>query len=455
MKKKDLWAFAIIPVAVLLFSSCNSWEKELGVDLLPPGDNVFLFYDTILDIRAYPVTGKPMITSERSYLATTLYLLGNVSDTIVGSSEASLITQFNTSTVFRNGPRTEIDSVLLYLYVEDYIGVTDLDMDMTYSVYEMTERISMDSVYYSDYDPAGKFSPELLGRKSVLPEENDTVVILLDNEAFKQKFRDVGADTALFQSDSAFKDYFNGLYLTAHSDDPGGIMARIGLSNIVTRLSVKYANDSTDVDTTAGMDYIWTTFFINEYKSQKINIFNHSINPGSYLQSVIDRDDATPEYCFVQGMAGVNTRLSFTDLENWIGEEKVAINSATLVFEAVPEEVYGIPAEELPGHLMLYTELDDGSLERLYDYLAVVKSDVNLFGGLLKPESEGMFHDTTYTYRFNIGLHFQAMVDGRKPDFTFRLQLFDATKNPGYSILWGNPDTDHSHIRLEVVYLKL
>lgn len=456
MKMKDLWVVATIMIALILFNSCNGWEKEMGADLLPPDDNVFLLHDTIFDIHAYPVTGKPAVTSELTYQNGTLYLLGELFDSIVGSSQASIITQFNTNRYFRNGPNTTIDSIQLVLYVDDFMG--ESDQKITYSVYELTERIFIDSIYYSDFDLTGRYNPDLLGEISSRPAQSDTVEIMLDNENFRQKFIAVETDTAFYKSDSIFKNYFNGLYITARAELPKGAMVDVGLSNVVTRLRVRYANDSTDVDTIAGPDFEWISFSIDEYVTQKINLFRHEVDPGSYLYTIIDRDDISPPYCFVQGIAGVNTKLSFTNLENWIeelGEGKVAINSATLAFDVVPEEIYGLPIEELPERLTLFTERKDGSLERLYDYYAVYQSDTKQFGGILEPWSEGMFHDTTYTYRFNVGLQFQDMVDKKKTDVNFRLQLYDAIKNPGFSVLWGNPDADHSRIRLEIVYLKL
>ena len=61
----------------------------------------------------------------------------------------------------------------------------------------------------------------------------------------------------------------------------------------------------------------------------------------------------------------------------------------------------------------------------------------------------------TYTYRFNIGLHFQYMLDEEKLDNDFVLQLDDGLINPQYSKLWSNLPTNERRIRLEVVYLKL
>jgi hypothetical protein len=454
MKKKDLWVIAIILISVRLFSSCSAWEQELGSDLLPPGDKVFLYHDTVFEINAYPVAGLPLITSESPYQPkpSALYLLGGLEDSIVGVSEASMFTQFNPSASFNPGPNTEIDSMMLILYIDDYVG--DMSQDFTISVHESTERIYMDSLYYSDYELEGKYNPAVLAEKTITPAENDTVEILIRDQGFIQKFLDVQTDTALFWSDSVFKDYFKGFYISATSNADQGAMARVGLSNIVSRLTFKYANDSTEIDTTSGRDFVWATFRINEFSSQKINVFEHD-HSMTYLGEIIDRDSLETPYAYVQGMAGVNTRLSFTGMEKWMGEGKVAINSATLIFDMVPEDISGIPLEETPLRLMLYSELDNGRLEQLYDYYAVSQVDDGLFGGIREEESRGMFHDTTYIYRFNMGLHFQAMVDGVKPDYNFRLQLYDAVRNPKISKLWSNLFTNPKRIRLEVTYLKL
>ena len=103
--------------------------------------------------------------------------------------------------------------------------------------------------------------------------------------------------------------------------------------------------------------------------------------------------------------------------------------------------------------------LEDESYEPIYDYYVLFANDptqqATRFGGYKKAESMGLFNDTTYTYRFNIGLHFQSMVDGAKPDNDFILQLDDGNINPKYTTLWSNLPANERRIRLEIVYLKL
>jgi len=456
MKKKELWFLAAIALVVSLVSSCNVKDKELGADILPPGDSVALFHDTIFEIEAYPVTAKRVVTSEVSYSPTTLSLMGALEDTIVGKSKASVVTQFNTTPGFKAGPNTVIDSIFLGIHMYDFLG--DAEQEIHLSVHEFTERIYMDSLYYSDYDITGKYKLIPLVQKSVIPDENYTVELFIEDQDFIDKFLAISSDTNYFVNDSLFKDYFNGFYITAEPVSSEGCMARIQLASADTRLTMKYANDSTDVDSTTGPDFAYANFTINEFTSQKINIFEHDFS-GTTLAGIIDDEAATSPYCYVQGMAGVNTRFSFSSLTDWMDENTLVINSAILVLDVVPEEESGIKYDNLPDRLMIGSILEDESFEPVYDYYVLWYNDPNKegaeFGGYKKAESLGMFYDTTYTYRFNMGLHFQSMIDGVKPDNDFILQLSNGLENPRISKLWGNLPTNERRIRLELVYLKL
>ena len=456
MKKKELWIITAIALVLGLVSSCNVKDKELGVDILPPGDSVQLYHDTIFEIEAYPVTAKRSVTSETSFASSRRMLLGAMEDTIVGRSEASVVTQFNTTTAFKAAPNTVIDSLFLAIYMDDFVG--DAEQEINVSVYEFTERIYMDSLYYSDYDPEGKYNPLPLVQLSFVPENQSTIELLIEDQNFIDKFLAIQTDTNYFVNDSIFKDYFNGFYISAEPVSPEGTMARIQLANVNTRLTMKYANDSTDVDTTVGPDFVYAHFGINEFSSQKINLFEHDFT-GTTLAGIIDNEAAISPYCYVQGMGGVNTRFSFASLTDWMDENPLVINSAILVFDVVPEEESGIMYDDLPNRLMIGTILEDENYEPIYDYHVLWFNDPNKqaarFGGYKKAESQGMFFDTTYTYRFNMGLHFQNMIDGAKPDNDFILQLEDGLENPRRSKLWGNLPANERRIRLEIVYLKL
>ena len=453
MKKKDLWVFMIISIMAVFISSCQIGNQELGEDILPPGDDVFLYRDTIFEINAYPVSGKRLVSSEIEYNEYRVLLMGNLQDTLVGTSEASIITQFNSNLSFTSGPNMEIDSLMLFLYIQDYTG--DMDQEITIRIHELTERIYMDSIYYSNFDPAGKINPIPLVEKSFMPEDGTMLDFLIEDQDFQDKFLALGDDTTLFKNDSIFKDYLNGLYIEAESASPDGSMARVHLAHPQSMLSLKYANDSTQIDSIEGVEFKWSQFTIDQYFCQKINIFKHDY-AGTYLSTIIDNDSIHSPYCYVQGMAGVNTKISFTSMEEWMEESPISVSSANLVFSVVPEDESGILYDDLPERLMLGTLLEDGDYEPVYDYFVLRNNQQgSAFGGYKKAESKGLFSDTTYTYRFNMPLHFQYMVDGLKLDTDFILELSDGRINPKISKLWSNLPANSKRIRLEVVYLKL
>ncbi|MEA3460598.1 MAG: DUF4270 family protein [Bacteroidota bacterium] len=458
MKKKERWGVAIIIGLIGILSSCDITNSELGIDILPAGDNVNLYHDTIFEIDAFTMTGKPVVSSEVTYSATNVMLLGALEDTIMGKSEGSVVTQFNTSYSYKPADNLEVDSLFLVLYVYDFIGETEADMNL--SVYEFTERIYLDTAhkYYSDYDVEGKYNPVPLVQQTITPEDGSTYELLIEDQDFIDKFLAIQNDTTVYYSDSIFKDYFNGIYITAESVSSKGAIARIQLSNSLTRLTMRYANDSTDVDSTAERDFAFAHFLIDQYSTQKINVFEHDYS-GTPLAEVIDDEHASTPYCYVQGMAGVNTRFSFASLQEWMDRTPLVINSATLVFDVVPEPESGILYDDLPDRLMTGTILEDDEYEFIYDYLVLFANDptqqASRFGGYKKAESFSLFSDTTYTYRFNIGLHFQSMVDGEKPDNDFILQVNDGNINPRFTKLWSNLPANQRRIRLEVVYLKL
>ena len=459
MKKKDLWVFAIMLGLIGAFLSCEYNDNELGTDILPPGDNVILTYDTIFEISAYNMSGEPLETSEIiASPSNKVMLLGSLQDTIIGLSTAEVVTQYNVSANYRPAENLEIDSLFLTIQTYDFIG--DMEEDMNLTLYEFTERIYLDTAhtYYSDYDVEGKYNPVPLAEMTVSPEDGAIYKILIENQDYIDKFMAVQADTALFSNDSIFKDYFNGFYITAEPVSSSGTMARIQLSETASRLTMRYANDSTEVDSTAERDFAYAYFFIDQFSSQKINTFEHDYT-GTHVEEVLDNEDAVSPYLYVQGMQGVNTRFSFATLQEWIDKNPIILNSATLVLDVVPEEQSGVLYDNLPDRLMPSTIMEDGSYEPIYDFYLLWINDPNQrgsrFGGYKKADSKGMFSDTTYTYRFDMSLHFQYMLDEEKNENDFILQIEDGIANPRYSKLWSNLPTNERRIRLELVYVKL
>lgn len=207
MNRVDLRVVSAIFGLIVMLSSCNIGDDGLGTDILPPGDKANAYLDTIFEIDAYAISGFPLLTSEVYNSPNRLMLVGSLEDSIVGKSEASVMTQFNATTTYRVGSNLEIDSLYLELYVNDFVG--DSEQELTLSLYEFTERLFIDSLYYSDFDAEGKYDPVPLAQMTITPQENHTYNLLIEDQDFIDKFLAIEADTTVFYHDSIFKDYFN------------------------------------------------------------------------------------------------------------------------------------------------------------------------------------------------------------------------------------------------------
>ncbi|MEZ5069431.1 MAG: DUF4270 family protein [Bacteroidales bacterium] len=455
MKKSTLRSMLGFLLALVWATSCEFKDKDLGQDLLPPGDSIFLHFDTVFDISVTPVLSPPYVTSEYLLNADRIFLAGRLSDTIVGTSRATLVTEFNTNTTFDPAPNFVMDSLVFFLYVTGMHG--NLEQEVTYRIYEFQERLRIDTFYYSNYDPEGLYDPVPLAELTTIPAKDTVFEFLIEDQDFLDKWMEIIDDSTYFRNDTVFKSQFPGLYITVESASEEGLMNSLAMSNSRTRMALHYANDSTDVDSTDGPDFRWLTFPINQYSSQKINCFSHDYT-GTHLATVLNQENPPDPVMVVQGLAGVNALLSFDDLAQWMAQERVAIASAKLVMDVVDESVSGIPTELLPVRLWLETMLDDGKTEDLYD-VAVLRGNqdesASRFGGYLKGVSEGMFYDTTYAYTFSLPLHFQALINGDKSDNRLVLMLRDPQLNPLKVKLWSNLPANPSRIRLEVTYIKL
>jgi hypothetical protein len=307
----------------------------------------------------------------------------------------------------------------------------------------------MDSVYYSNYDVTGKYDPVPLVEKKIIPIDSTMIDFIIKDKDFIGKFINPENDT-LFEYDSLFKDYFNGLYITADEFTEGGFLSTIHLSKTDVLLSVKYANDSTDIDTIEGPDYKWARFLINEFSSQKINVYHHDYAGMSY-ENIIDNPDAESPVLYVQGLNGLSSSIRL-DVDHWIDSNfAVAVNNAYLEFEVLPDSISGIPFEKLPERMILWTELDNNRLEPVYDY--VVSRDS--YDGTLRPVSDGVFFDTTYVYRMNIGLHYQNLINGSIENKNLILQPYSSQTNNNFVKLWSNYYSNEGSLRLKIIYTKL
>ncbi len=452
-RRKSPYTLLVFALLGLLFNACEPGNNTLGIDLFPSDDNIVVFTDTITEFETMLVRSRPRITSNRRTTAlesSRVFLLGSQVDTITGFSKAEIVTEFSLSQSGNFGEDPYINSLSLSLYVSDIIG--DADKGMRIKVHEFLDSISMDSSYYSNYDVAGKYNPDPLINKVIFPKSGDTLIFNIDNQDLLSRIIDAtNPADSIFNYNYIFQRYFNGLYITTEPVEEGGTFAKIHLANALTGLSFKYYHDSVSV---AARDTVpISTYRINfDHRfAQKINIFHHDFT-GTALEYFIDNEDAQPPIAYAQGMAGVNVKIRIPNLNERLGSGQIAINSARLVFDIVPDSLSGIATGDYPQQLMMERQLADGTPEPLYDQGII--ADAFQFGRLTQSNKNSAFLEPDYYYSFSVGRHFQSVLSGEIENNDLFIFVNNPVTTNKIIKFWSNYSNQQGGLRLELIYSK-
>ncbi len=442
----------VVLVLVFVFTACEPDRNELGVDIFPPQDDIVVFTDTITDFEVMLVRSRPRITSinRRSNSENRRFMLGSMVDTMTGLSQAEIVTAFSLTQFGDFGEDPFIDSLSLSLYVNEVLGDTAREMHIR--VYEFLDSISMDSVYYSDYDVTGKYNPEPLVDEVFTPRPGELKRFDIDNPDLLNRIIDAtNPADSIFAYNSRLQRNFKGLYITTEPVDEGGSMAMLQLANTQAGLRFKYYHDSITI---AARDTVpLSNYYIgfNELFAQKINIFHHDYT-GTALEHLIDNPDAKPPIAYAQGMAGANVKISVPDLENYVGTGQIAVNAARLVFYVLPDSLSGISSEDYPVQLMMESQLTDGTPVQLYDQ--IINTDAFAFGKLNQSNEQSAFLDPVYFYSFNLGRHFQSVISGDIENNDLFIYVNQPVATTKIIKFWSNYSDQKGGLRLELIYSK-
>jgi hypothetical protein len=447
--KFPLMFLSVILMGLILIG-CEPDKNTLGIDIFPPQDGIAVYTDTITDFETMLVRSRPRVTSIKQGTEGRTFILGSMVDTMTGLSKAEIVTEFSITQFGDFGEDPFIDSLSLWLYVSEVIG--DTAQEMHIKVYEFLDSLSMDSVYYSDYDVTGKYNPEPLVDEVFTPRAGELVRFDINNQELLNKIIDAtNPIDSIFAYNSYFQRNFNGLYITTETVGDGGAFAKLQLANNFSGLRFRYYHDSISI---AARDTVsLSTYYIgfNEVFAQKINIFHHDFT-GTALESLIDDPNARSPIAYAQGMAGVNLKISVPDLEEYVGTGQVALNAARLVFYVVPDSVSGISEEDYPLQLMMERQLADVTPAPLYDQ--VTNTNPFQFGKLTQSNENSAFLEPLYYYSFDVGRHFQSVISGDIENN----DLFIFVNNPATTTkivkFWSNYSDQKGSLKLELIYSK-
>ena len=436
-------------ISLFILSACSNPEG-VGLDVDPE----YAISGTLIDsstVRTSTIKEDSVNTTSMSR-----YPLGYMVDPVFGPTEANLAMSlvlpeqnltFGTSAV--------LDSAVLVLKYSDFYG-DSLNTTYQVNVHQLTSPLVEAQTYYNTR--TYEYNSSVLGSrtisrvrlkdsvkvKNIIDDKPDgekrvapQIRIPLNSAFISQNI--LNTDAANLASTSAFNQFFKGLYVTVNKSQingAGGVKYFDLGSENASGLELYYKTTrGTTVDTVS------KTLNIMHGSARVAASFIHNYT-GTPVQAQLNNPNQVFTTNYVQGLAGLKTKVTFPYLTNLKSLGKVTVNKAELVIDVEGGES---PLTPLP-RLFLYRTDIAGQKQLLPDV-----SDRD-FRAITTLEFGGYYSTTRKRYVFAVTSYVQDIINGNLKQFDAFLAPADVAAdksvalNPtglvaGRSILggFGNP----------------
>lgn len=372
-------AIAIVLVAAAI-PSCKDDNSAIGTDLMPSGDIMEFLCDT-MEVETYITRDSHVETQSR-----TISPVGIINDPIFGQTTASCAFQVQLSSSnaqFNNEiDTTDLTDVNLSLQLKYAKLYGSSESAMTININRLLTDIYFDSLYYEDHSfSASQY--ELLNSAALTFGTDSTIKIDMPESLIKEIVR---GET---WSNETFVKQFKGIFINTELTSGDGCMYALDLIGNKSKMVLSYKYN----DTIRTFD-----FNINEY-SARLNMYSHDYtNADSELKTAIDNPETPSANCYIQGLAGLKTKIKFPALQTLFDSTNIIINRAQL--KVTLQEGTTLNTLPSPTAMSMTKILANGKFDFLEDY----KSNSKYFGG--------SFDATDNSYTFNIPLHLQGILNG-------------------------------------------
>lgn len=442
----------ILTITLLVAASCTK-PVLIGSDLLEDEKSSLKFEDNF-ELSFYTEkTDSVVVHSDNVSLQLLTYLCGNVDDPIFGNYSAEIYAQ---PVLFLSSGldllNSTLDSVVLQLRYDTLGNYGSLNDPVKLEVYRMTENPNFNTEYYSNE----RFMSEadmmdILGSLTFIPEPFDSVTV--DSVRIAPSIRIplsvakltelVSQDSSIFTHLDSFLNYFNGLHI--RMTGANNTMLGFNLLNSDSKLSFYY--DKGNVSDKV-FSFIFTTGSIK-------TVYMEHDYTGSFVEPYLTSNPET-DYWFVQGMAGLTTRMSINNL-SILGN--AIINQAELeVYCTFPDQ--DVPPLYPPIKYMVTQELTDTSLINSIDVnVGLARSQSMLesvtyktyYGGVLEKISDGP--PAIYRYNMKVTGQVKDIFRGDKENIIY-FNPFEKPNVPNRSVMFGPGHPEYAP-RLRIYYTAL
>ena len=274
-------------ITLLVVVACKKKESTLGNDVLDPNSLLNSTQVDTFQLTTFTIAEDSLISDNPAYA-----VLGSYNDPKFGKVDASFYTQVVLSGLnpnFGDISAITVDSLVLGLEYADYYGELS---PQTVEVYQLTEKIHVDSTYYSFQDKAHSstnlvvpgyetFTPTPDGETIIGEDTVDAQLrIRLNNSLATQLINESVSGGTNYSSIDNFTSYFKGLYVKVNNGSQlsgKGAVFYFNLNDPLSKMTIYY--------TQAGVQKTFD-FLINSECAD----FNHVDidNSGKPVQNVIN-----------------------------------------------------------------------------------------------------------------------------------------------------------------------
>ncbi len=430
-----------ISVLVVLYTACSKTTESIGNGLLSENDHIGAFYVDTLQLNCHSERIDSLYTK-----GLTTVLLGSMMDPVMGRTDANLFTQLHlSSTNHYFGDNPIIDSVVLQLAYAGYYG--DTTTTQTVHVYELLDTLSSHDSYYQFSEVQDK-GIDLAGGYQFQPRPK-TIHAVVGNDTLSQPVLriplDPGfgqqlaiADSSVFSTPDAFKNYFHGLKICCESVSQNGAICYFNpTSNTTTKLQVYY-RENPDANPMRYDFYITSDdAYFNQY------LHDYAQGSAEFTQQVLEGDTLLGQtQLYLQAMGGIRTFITFPDLMDWaeaiqeVGEHLI-INEAKLI---IPTAVTPDSSLLPPTSLALVSLRSSGSTALLPDYM----EGTSYFGGSYSSNQQNVM--------FRISEYLQRLIMGNMDSKGLYLSISGASFNAQRWVIAGPEASQDQVLKCEIKY---
>ena len=418
-------SISVLTIA-LLVTSCEENPATIGKELLPGNDFVSVKSTDTLSIFAYTAYDGRERTD-----GSNLSYLGNLSDPYFGDTKADFVAQLRLDTAWRGSGAITVDSVKFFMAILPSEG--SVVPTHYISLYEATDYLNKDSVYYSDKVVHKGLNFGTYPIPAMKVDTVTTVVIPLPTSVGEYLLRDT---LMLFHSNTVpdFRSFFKGLYVTLQdSPDPLFLTTFLTSTDPTAGILVYFQNKK-------GTGQVFP-FIIND-KSVVYNRYSHDFTKASAdkkilnIDKIIRNEKVKDSVTYLQNYDGVYTRIEIPGLKELKALMPIAVSKTRLWIPVYFDEDSLFKPSNLPSKVLVRYKTAAGVKDTIPDFnLSTVYVD-------------GSYNKASGQYVFNMAVFTQLYLEGKIPEPVLEMFLPVGSSN---NLIFKMNDNSHSP-KLEFTY---